>query len=185
MKAKANAPMRLMLDIREWKEQTATLTPLECAALLAMKMHYWRIGQIPDRDAALAQITGMGIKEWKEARQGLEPLFIIGEGEWFRTDWNEELEAAYVALKKYSEASKTANKVRWDKQKRRVSASDSESDSESGSESGKDSDSHPASLLKYKGKAPSQEVDGFVSADAELEQAVSAIESGWKEAANV
>lgn len=177
----AKTPLNLLIDIRMWKEQTATLTPSEHGAFLNLKMHYWRIGQIPDRDTSLAQIVGMGIKEWKDARQGLEPLFIVGDGEWFRTDWNEELEAAYAALKKYSEASKTANKARWDKQKRRVSASDSES----GSESGKDSDSHPASLLKYKDKAPSQEMDGFVSAEAELEQAVSAIESGWKEVVNV
>ncbi len=178
---KAKTPLNLLIDIRMWKEQTATLTPSEHGAFLKLKMHYWRIGQIPDRDAALAQIVGMGIKEWKDARQGLEPLFIVGKGEWLRTDWNEELEAAYAAVRKASEASKTANKARWDKQRRRVSVSDSES----GSESGKESGSHPASLLKYKDKAPSQEMVGFVSADAELEQAVSAIESGWKEAANV
>lgn len=188
---KPKTPLNILVDIRAWKEQTATLTPSEHGAFLCLKMHYWRVGQIPDRDTALAQITGMSIKEWKDARQGLEPLFIVGEGEWFRTDWNEELEAAYAAVRKYSEASKTANKVRWDRQKHRATASGSESD--------RDSDSHPASLLKKtKSNPPSQEVSVFVSPvvnpkpgtesfyqAVELEQAVSVLEAGWKEAANV
>ena len=166
-------PLRLMIDIRDWKEQTATLTPSERGAFLSLKMHYWRSGQIPDRDSALAQIAGMSAKEWSDARQGLEPLFIVGKGEWFRTDWSAELEAAYAAVRKASEASKAANKVRWDKQKHRVSASGSES----GSESGGDSDSHPPKLLKKYTRAPSHAKEVFASTDAELELAVSALEA--------
>ncbi len=40
------------------------LTPAESNAFLNLKMHYWRIGQIPDRDAALAKIAGMSIDEY-------------------------------------------------------------------------------------------------------------------------
>lgn len=181
---KAKAPLNLLIDIRAWLEQTATLTPAENGAFLKLKMHYWRSGQIPDRDTALAQIVGMGIKEWKEARQGLEPLFVVGQGEWFRTDWNDELQAAYDAVRKASENGKKAIKARWDKEKSVAKASDTNTQRITTGIHGEYAANTP-SLLKYKGKAPSQEVNGFVSADAELEQAISALESGWKEAANV
>jgi uncharacterized protein YdaU (DUF1376 family) len=181
---KPRAPLNLLIDIRGWQEQTATLTPAESGAFLRLKMHYWRTGQIPDRDAALAQIAGMGIKEWKDAREGLEPLFIVGNGEWFRTDWSEELEAAYVALQKYRKASQVANKARWDKQKRRAGVSDSESGSDSNPESGKDSDSHPASLLKYISEEPLAKRSDLAQEDGDLEALVSAVEAKFSETAH-
>ena len=184
MKAKSNAPMRLMLDIREWKEQTAALTPAETGAFLNLKMHYWRVGQIPDRDVALAKIAGMGSKEWKEAREGLEPLFIVGEGEWFRTDWNEELEAAYAAVRKASANGKKAIKARWDKKKTTNNGYTTNTPRIPAVIRGEYAANTP-SILNNKGTAPSQETDGFDPLGAELEQAVSALEAGWKEAANV
>lgn len=170
--SKTPAPLSLLLNIQAWKEQTTTLTPAERGAFVLLQMHYWRSGPIPDRDSAMAQITGMDLKDWKKARESLEPLFITGEGEWFRTDWNESLDAAYAAVKKASDAGKLANKMRWDRQKGRSKLSDSDSHSESVS--------NPLSILKkYTAKAPSQAMDVFVSTDSELELAVSAIEESF------
>lgn len=75
----------------------------------------------------------MELKDWRKGpARRFESLFIVGGGEWFRADWNDELSDAYAAIKKYSDASKTANKARWEKQKTRVTVSGSESESESG-----------------------------------------------------
>ncbi len=178
--SKPKKPLNLLIDIRAWQEQTATLTPAEYGALLKLKMHYWRIGQIPDRDIALAQITGFGPREWKEARQGLEPLFIVADGEWFRADWSDELEAAFAAVKKYSEASKIANKVRWARHKQRGKVSGSDSDRDSGKDSDKDSGSAPPSLLKYTDNAPSQEKDDFTSPSIDLDHVISSLETKWR-----
>lgn len=171
--SKSKKPNRLMLAIAQWHAETISLTAAERGALISLKLFYWQKGSIPDRDQSIAQIVGMELKDWKKARQALEPLFIVGDGEWFRTDWNEELEAAYAAIKKASEAGQRANKVRWDNQKRHACVSGSESDSD------------PSSLLNSKGTPPSQEMKVIAAADVEMAQAVSTLESGWQETANV
>lgn len=175
--SKSKKPNRLMLAIAQWHAETILLTAAERGALLSLKLFYWQKGSIPDRDQSIAQIVGMELKDWKKARQALEPLFIVGDGEWFRTDWNEELEAAYAAIKKASEAGQRANKVRWENQKRRSRLSGSESDAESNSD--------PSSLLNNRSTPPSQEMMVIPAADVEMAQTVSTLESGWQETANV
>lgn len=169
---KMKKPARLMLDIAQWRLETISLSAAESGALLFLKMYYWQMGSIPDRDQSIAQIVRMELKDWKKARRALEPLFIIGDGEWFRTDWNEELEAAYVAIKKAREAGQHANKVRWGNSKRRNNVSSFESDSD------------PSCFLNNKGTPPSQELKSFTAPGVEIEQAVSVLESAWKGAAN-
>lgn len=168
----AKKPNRLMLGIAEWRTETISLTAAERGALISLKLFYWQKGAIPDRDQSIAQIVGMELKDWKKARRALEPLFVIGEGEWIRTDWNEELEAAYAAVKKACEASQQANKVRWDRQKRRACTSESESESD------------PSSLLNNKGTPPSQAMKVIASTDVKMDQTVSMLESQWQETMN-
>ena len=182
-------PKRVMIDIASWQTDTMALTAAERGALLSLKMFYWGTGPIPDRDQTIAQIAGMELKDWKQARDSLEPMFSVVGGEWFRADWNDELEAAYRAVKKASDASKAANEARWGKRNRRsfasakVSAKDSDSDS--GKDSDSDSDSHPPSVLKYtehlKDKPPSQDKDVFDYDDPAIEQVISGLESGRNE----
>ena len=110
---KITPPLRLMLDIAAWQLETLTLTTAERGALLALKMFFWRSGPLLDCDDALARIAGMDAKDWKKARKALEPLFIVKHGEWLRTDWSDELDAAHVAVQKAKEKSRKGHAVRW------------------------------------------------------------------------
>lgn len=117
MAAKITPPLRLMLDIEAWKDETQLMTAAERGALLALKMFFWRTGPLPDDDAVLARIVGMEVKDWRKARKALEQLFIVKYGEWQRDDWNDELEAAYGAVSRVKELSRKGNAARWGKAK--------------------------------------------------------------------
>ena len=172
-------PLNLLIDIQAWKEATATLTAAERGAFLALKMYYWRTGPIVDNDQTIAQITGMELKDWKKARKALEPLFIVGGGEWLRIDWNDELEAAYRAASRARDKGKKAVTARWDRQKAgQVGHSP-------------DTPSIPqvfpmntTEIVNYreadKVKSPSQQKDGFDYDDPAIDQLVSGLEAGWK-----
>ena len=175
--AEIKRPKRIMIEIEPWLSETAAMSAHEVGALLLLKMFYWRTGPILDNDKSLSRIVGMEMKDWKKARKALEPMFSVVGGEWFRADWNDEIEAAYRAVKKASDASKAANEARWGKRNRRSFAS--------AKVSGKDSDSHPPSVLKYtehlKDNPPSQDKGVFDYSDPAIEQAVSGLESGRNE----
>ncbi len=109
------APLRLLVNIPEWRFETEAMTTAECGALLKLKMHFWRNGTLPDRDQALAQIAGLSPAAWKKARKSLEPRFTVMHGEWQREDWNDELEEAYQAINRSKEFSKAGNDARWRK----------------------------------------------------------------------
>lgn len=112
---KITPPKSLLVDIRAWQaEVMATPAPaMACGALLLLKMHLWHIGPIPDDDVALARITATSPAEWKKLRKTLEPLFSVRYGEWVRTDWSEELEAAYEAVNKARAKSQKGHAARW------------------------------------------------------------------------
>jgi uncharacterized protein YdaU (DUF1376 family) len=177
---KKKTPLCLLLDIAAWQTETQVLTAAERGVFLALKMHYWRSGPIPDRDAAIAQIVGMELKEWKRVRKTLEPLFIVGDGEWFRADWNVELERAYAAIKKASEAGKKAIKARWDRQRLRDSGYQSNTNRIHG-----EYPTNTPSILNIKSNGPSQDSDVFDAASHEFDEAVSLLEESWKEVENV
>ncbi len=113
MAAKITPPMRLMLDMPALEAETRAMSAAVLGALVRMKVHLWRTGPLPDDDEVLARITGMDSKDWRKARQTLEPLFIVKYGEWQREDWNDELEEAYAAVNRASKAGKKANEARW------------------------------------------------------------------------
>lgn len=115
MAVKITPPKNLLVDIRAWQaEVMATPAPaMACGALLLLKMHLWHVGPIPDDDVALARITATSPAEWKKLRKTLEPLFSIRYGEWVRTDWSEELEAAYEAVNKARAKSQKGHAARW------------------------------------------------------------------------
>ena len=114
-------PLRLMLDIEAWKDETQLMTAAERGALLALKMFFWRTGPLPDDDAVLARIVGMEVKDWRKTRKALEPQFIVKCGEWLREDWNTELEEAYAAVNRVKELSRKGNAARWGKAKNAAS----------------------------------------------------------------
>jgi uncharacterized protein YdaU (DUF1376 family) len=140
-----------MLDISAWLLETQHRPAAERGAILSFKMHFWRIGPLPDDDDALARIAGMDAKDWKKARKALAPLFVIQHGEWQRADWNDELEAAYAAVKKARERSKKGHDARW-RRNASSNASGNASSNASGNASSNASGSAasmPASMLKY------------------------------------
>lgn len=141
--ADSRPPPSLMLDISAWLLETQHRPAAERGAILSFKMHFWRIGPLPDDDDALARIAGMDAKDWKKARKALEPLFVIQHGEWQRADWNDELEAAYAAVKKARERSKKGHDARW-----RRNASSNASGNALSNASGSAA-SMPASMHKY------------------------------------
>ena len=115
--AKTTPPLRLMLNIEVWKDETQLMTAPERGALLALKMFFWRSGPLPDDDAVLARIVGMEPKDWRKARKALEPLFVVRHGEWKRQDWIDELEEAYAAVNRVKELSRKGNAARWGKRR--------------------------------------------------------------------
>ena len=115
--AKTTPPLRLMLNIEAWKDETQLMTAPERGALLALKMFFWRSGPLPDDDAVLARIVGMEPKDWRKARKALEPLFVVRHGELMRQDWIDELEEAYAAVNRVKELSRKGNAARWGKRR--------------------------------------------------------------------
>ena len=118
--AKTTPPLRLMLKIEAWKDETELMAAAERGALLALKMFFWRSGPLPDDDAVLARIVGMEPKDWRKARKALEPLFVVRHGEWKRQDWIDELEEAYAAVNRVKELSRKGNAARWGKRREAV-----------------------------------------------------------------
>lgn len=134
MAVKITPPLRLMLDIEAWKDETQLMTAAERGALLALKMFFWRTGPLPDDDAVLARIVGMEVKDWRKTRKALEPQFIVKYGEWLREDWNIELEEAYAAVNRVKELSRKGNAARWGR--RRESAESDPAGNPAGSPAG-------------------------------------------------
>ncbi|WP_301101084.1 DUF1376 domain-containing protein [Propionivibrio sp.] len=170
------APLNLLIDIQKWKELTQTLSAAERGAFLSMKMFVWRAGPIPDSDRAIAQIAGMELKEWKKARKVLEPMFIVSGGEWFRTDWNEELEEAYRAVAKAKEKGKNAITARWDRKKRGETPY-----SENTPSIPQVFPVNTPAILNNKDNPPSQEKEFFDYNDPEIDRLVSGHEARWKD----
>lgn len=110
-------PQSILINIQDWQRETAVLTSTAAGVLLKLKLHFWCVGTIPDRDQALAQIAGCELREWKKVRKELEPLFIVMHGEWTRADWSNELDAAYEAINRASKAGKAAVTKRWELKK--------------------------------------------------------------------
>ena len=169
-------PKRIMIEIEPWLSETAAMSAHEVGALLLLKMFYWRTGPILDNDKSLSRIVGMEMKDWKKARKALEPLFIVGGGEWLRIDWNDEIEAAYRAVAKAKEKGKNAITARWDRQKRGEMPYS------------KNTPSIPQvfpmntpAIVNNKSNPPSQGKDGFDYSDPATEQVISGLESGWNE----
>ena len=163
--AKTTPPLRLMLNIEVWKDETQLMTAPERGALLALKMFFWRSGPLPDDDAVLARIVGMEPKDWRKARKALEPLFVARHGEWMRQDWIDELEEAYAAVNRVKELSRKGNAARWGKAKN--AASDHPAGNPGGSPAGIPyeilniySDAQPAQQRQKPQNPPSQG-DGF------------------------
>lgn len=97
------------LHIPDYRADTGHLSTLEHGAYLLLIMHYWMTGGLPDDDARLARITGMGLQEWTEAKPALEPLFTAG---WRHKRVERELRKVQVSEVR-SEAGKAGADARW------------------------------------------------------------------------
>jgi len=110
-------PYKFVLNLPAHIADTVHLTAEEHGAYLRLLFAYWRSGPPKDDDRTLARIAGMSIDEWAEIRPMVEPFFDVLHGQWLHWRLDEELEAAYDAINKASNAGRAAAKARWGKGK--------------------------------------------------------------------
>lgn len=110
-------PYKFVLNLPAHIADTVHLTAEEHGAYLRLLFAYWRSGPPKDDDRTLARIVGMSIDEWADIRPMVEPFFDVLHGQWLHWRLDEELEAAYDAINKASNAGRVAAKARWGKGK--------------------------------------------------------------------
>jgi len=71
-------PPYMPLYIADYLADTRRLTTIQHGAYLLLIMDYWRNGKLPTDDKSLAQIAGMGMKEWLRHREKLIVFFSPG-----------------------------------------------------------------------------------------------------------
>lgn len=91
------------LVVGDYLKDTSRLTTEQHGAYLLLLMDYWVKGPPPDSDVALAQITGLTLRRWREHRLTLAAYFRIVDGVWRHKRVDEELirwtekKAKYIA----------------------------------------------------------------------------------------
>jgi uncharacterized protein YdaU (DUF1376 family) len=88
------------IQIGDYHRETRHLTPAQHGAYLLLQMEYWtRGGTLPDDDAQLARITGLGAN-WSRSRPVLQALFAAG---WKHPRLDAEMARASEISQRYSE----------------------------------------------------------------------------------
>lgn len=76
----------------DYLRDTGHLSPAEHGAYLMLIAHQWTTAKpLPDSDTMLARIAKMTAREWRSARQVIEPFFQVRDGEWVQKRVAEEL----------------------------------------------------------------------------------------------
>jgi len=102
----------MLLYVADYLSDTAHLNCEESGAYMALIMHYWRTGGLPDDDERLARIVKLPLMRWQCVRIALVPLFA---SEWRHKRIDKELAKA---SEKSAKAKISATK-RW-KHKRKL-----------------------------------------------------------------
>jgi uncharacterized protein YdaU (DUF1376 family) len=110
--------------IGDFLADTMHLSPEQHGGYLLLLLHLWRRGILPDDDVVLAQITGLSISAWSNARAVLGELFEISDGLWHHR--RVERERSRIAAKQQSNSNKAklAAYGRWGKPGRLPTTSD-------------------------------------------------------------
>jgi uncharacterized protein YdaU (DUF1376 family) len=62
--------------VGDYQADTQHLTTLEHGAYMLLIMHYWRHGELPDNDSALAKIAKLRIDKWKRLAPTIRAFFV-------------------------------------------------------------------------------------------------------------
>ena len=167
-------PYRYSVQLPELMADTAHLEPAELGCYMRLLFSYWRSGAPKNDDRTLARITGLPIKEWSAIRPEIEVFFDV-DREWIHWRTDDDLLAAYEAINGNKKRTVAAREAKKRLAKERDSGCDSACDN------GRDSTCNTFLTVSKSEQqnhlAKPKAV--FVSTDAELELAVSAIESGF------
>jgi uncharacterized protein YdaU (DUF1376 family) len=98
---------------------TARLSTTEYGAYMLLARDYWTAGPPGDDDNLLARITGLPVVEWRKIRPVIEPLFVVGGGQWVNPKIDADIEATYAAIRTSRARSAAATKARWSKKANR------------------------------------------------------------------
>lgn len=91
------------------------MTPEERGGYIMLLCHAWdsdEPGVLPDDDAALSALSGLG-KRWAKCRPSIERAFTIEDGQWKQERMIGEREAQAERFRRASEAGRKANVTRW------------------------------------------------------------------------
>lgn len=80
------------LYIGDWDSDTRHLDCEQDGAYGRLVRHYWKNGPLPDEDAQLARIVGMGLGRWKKIRPIMAAFFKVSDGIWRHRRVDDELE---------------------------------------------------------------------------------------------
>ena len=80
------------LVVGDYLKATSRLTTEQHGAYLLLLMEYWVEGPPPNDDEALAQITRMDLRRWRQNRPKLERYFTVVDGLWRNKRSDEERE---------------------------------------------------------------------------------------------
>lgn len=103
------------LYIGDWDGDTGHLSCEEDGAYGRLVRHYWRMGPLPDNDAALARIVRMDLKAWKRIRPVLAGFFQIGDDLWRHGRVDAELKRWAEKKAAATAKAQAAAEKRWSK----------------------------------------------------------------------
>ena len=172
-------PFRYSVQLPELMADTAHPEPSELGCYMRLLFSYWRVGPPKNDDRTLARIVGLPVKGWITTRPEIEPFFDV-DREWIHWRTDDDLQAAYDAItgnRKRTQAATDARKRRNAERndQRDVVRNDNRNDERNVF----------LTVSNSEDQKPLAKDKSFSSADSEVEQAVSTLESGWKEVANV
>lgn len=91
------------------------MTPEERGGYIMLLCHAWDCdepGVLPDDDAALASLSGLG-KRWTRCRPAIARAFVVEDGRWRQERMIAERDAQADRFRRASEAGRKANATRW------------------------------------------------------------------------
>jgi uncharacterized protein YdaU (DUF1376 family) len=127
--------------IGDYLADTMHLSTEQHGAYLLLLFHLWRRGSLRDKDAVLAQISGLGESAWKTHRTVLAEFFTIRDGLWQHGRVEKERARVQATTQSKARKAKLAASSRWSKSdassiaQAMLGDADSDSDSDSESES--------------------------------------------------
>ena len=105
-------PYRFSINLPDMMADTVHLSPEAFGCYQRLLHAHWRSGPTKDDNLVLARIVGLPPKDWTTIRPEVEPFFDIQHGVWSHWRLEEDLEAAYSAIKKNKDRTRAATEAR-------------------------------------------------------------------------